>query len=113
MAKYLIDAHLPYYFSLWSGKDYAHVLDLGEKWTDKEIWEYARAHNLTIVSKDADFSDRALLAHPPPRVIHLKFGNMKMNEFYQTISKMWKDICQLSEEYKLIHVFRDRVECID
>ena len=112
MAKYIIDAHLPYYFSLWSGADYVHVLDLGERWTDTEIWEYAKANNLTIVTKDADFSDRVLLSQPPPRVVHIKFGNMKLKEFHQTISKVWDEVCKLSEQHRLVRIFKDRIECI-
>ena len=30
MAKYLIDANLPYRFSLWQGEDYSHVFDIGD-----------------------------------------------------------------------------------
>ncbi len=29
------------------------------------LWAYAKEHDLTIVSKDADFSDRVLLSEPP------------------------------------------------
>jgi predicted nuclease of predicted toxin-antitoxin system len=113
MAKYIIDAHLPYYFALWSGAEYVRVLDLDEKWTDTEIWEYAKTNNLTIVTKDADFSDRVLLGQPPPHVIHIKFGNMRMREFHQTIFKVWDEVCKLSEQYRLVRIFKDRVECIN
>jgi predicted nuclease of predicted toxin-antitoxin system len=30
-------------------------MDLGNKWEDEEIWNYARENNLTIISKDSDF----------------------------------------------------------
>ena len=113
MAKYIIDAHLPYYFALWSGEEYVHVFDLNEKWTDTEIWDYAKDNKLTIVTKDADFSDRVLLSQPPPRVIHIKFGNMKMREFHQTISGVWDEVCKLSKQYRLIRIFKDRIECIN
>lgn len=113
MAKYLIDANLPYYFSIWSSKDYLHVFDLNDEWSDEEIWEYARANNLTIVTKDSDFSDKILLADPPPRVIHVKIGNMRMSEFHQFISGIWEDACKLSEAYKIIRIFQDRIEGIN
>ena len=76
MAKYLIDANLPYHFSLWAGDEYIHINELNDAWTDSEIWQYAQEHNLTIVTKDVDFSDRIMLSQPP-RIIHIKFGNMK------------------------------------
>jgi len=112
MPTYIIDAHLPYYFSLWRGEEYVHVLDLNERWPDTEIWEYAKANNLTIVTKDADFSDRTLLSEPPPRVIQIKLGNLRMREFHQAIFAVWEEVCKLSRQYKLIRVFKDRIECI-
>jgi predicted nuclease of predicted toxin-antitoxin system len=57
MIKYIIDANLPYYFSLWKGEEYQHVIDINPDMKDSEIWKYARENNLTIVTKDADFSD--------------------------------------------------------
>jgi len=113
MAKYLIDANLPYYFSIWSSKDYLHVFDLNDEWSDEEIWEYAKANNLTIITKDSDFSDKILFADPPPRVIHVKISNMKMKEFHQFISSIWDEACNLSGVYKIIRIFRDRIEGIN
>jgi len=112
MARYLIDVNLPRYFSLWAGDEYEHVVNINDELTDIEIWRYAQGQNLTIVSKDADFSDLVLLSTPPPRVIHIKLGNMKIREFHQNISKIWKEVCDLSKEYKLVRVYRDRLECI-
>ena len=40
--RYLIDVNLPYRFALWSDGDCSHMRDLGETWTDTQIWEYAR-----------------------------------------------------------------------
>lgn len=60
MAKYLIDVNLPYYFHLWNNDDYRHVKDIDDELSDTQIWEYAQEHNLTIVSKDTDLSDRIL-----------------------------------------------------
>ncbi len=51
MAGFLIDANLPYRFSLWSGDEYVHVKDLDDTWTDSQIWRYAEQHGLTIMSK--------------------------------------------------------------
>nr|VFJ46006.1 MAG: Predicted nuclease, contains PIN domain, potential toxin-antitoxin system component [Candidatus Kentron sp. FM]VFJ52121.1 MAG: Predicted nuclease, contains PIN domain, potential toxin-antitoxin system component [Candidatus Kentron sp. FM]VFK09124.1 MAG: Predicted nuclease, contains PIN domain, potential toxin-antitoxin system component [Candidatus Kentron sp. FM] len=113
MAKYLIDVNLPRYFSLWSSAEYEHVVDIDDEMKDSRIWSYAKEHNVTIVTKDTDFSEIALLSEPPPRVIHIRLGNMKMREFHQKISTIWPEICVLSDEYKLVRVYRDRIECID
>jgi len=62
MRQFLIDANLPYYFSIWHGANYTYVQDIEPSWSDSEIWRYAAAHNLVIVTKDSDFSDRVLLS---------------------------------------------------
>lgn len=113
MARFLIDVNLPYYFSLWRTPDFLYVRDIDDTWTDTQVWSFAKRESLTIVSKDADFSDRALREPPPPRVIRIRFGNMKMRQFHARITRLWPDICALSERYRLVNVFEDRLEGID
>ena len=60
MPKYLIDVNLPYYFELWNNPDFIHVKDLNDTWSDDLIWKYALDNNLTILTKDADFSTKVL-----------------------------------------------------
>lgn len=113
MKKYLIDVNLPRYFSLWSSDEYEHVVNINDELKDSEIWLYAKQQQLTIVTKDADFSELVLVNEPPPRVIHIKFGNLKMHEFHQLLSKIWTDVCLLSEDYKLVRVYQNRIEGVD
>ena len=42
---------------------------------DHTVWLHARQHGLTIVSKDADFQQRALLYGHPPKVVWVRLGN--------------------------------------
>jgi len=112
MNKYIIDANLPYYFSLWKDEKYEHVIDIDPNMKDSEIWSYAKENNLTIVTKDADFSDRIMLNNPPPRVIHIKLGNMKMKAFHDAIDTIWSEVLMMSREYKLVRVFKDKIEGI-
>jgi predicted nuclease of predicted toxin-antitoxin system len=42
---------------------------------DQQIWEYARAQGLIIVSKDTDFRERSFVSGHPPKVIWLDVGN--------------------------------------
>lgn len=42
---------------------------------DPAIWAYAAANRFTVVSKDADFQQRALLLGHPPKVVWLRVGN--------------------------------------
>ena len=67
----------------------------------------------TIITKDSDFSDRILLNTPPPKVIHIKFGNLKIKPFYNLIHQLWNDVIELSETHKLVKVFDNRIEGIN
>jgi len=113
MAQFLVDANLPYYFSLWHNEQFIHQIDLGDSWTDEQIWQYAKENNLTIITKDADFSNRILLKEPPPKVIHMRIGNLKMRDFFLLITKVWEQIKVLNKDYKLVNVFQDRLEGIN
>ena len=112
MPKYLIDVNLPYRFSLWKDEDYIHQTDINDEWTDERIWDYAAQNNLTIITKDSDFSNRIIFHEPPPKIIHIRFGNMKMREFFTITTAIWGDVLELSENHKLVNVFRDRIEAI-
>ncbi|WP_353852118.1 DUF5615 family PIN-like protein [Microcystis sp. LE19-41.2A] len=50
---------------------------LGRIPRDTEIWQYPKDKKLVIVTKDADFSDRLMLDFSPPKVVHLRFGNIR------------------------------------
>ncbi|HYF67281.1 MAG TPA: DUF5615 family PIN-like protein [Ohtaekwangia sp.] len=112
MAHFLIDVNLPYYFSLWNSPDYIHQIDINDCWTDTQIWNYAKEKRLTIITKDADFTNRILLTEPPPQVIHIKIGNHKLKEFHALLSKIWADVLVLNNEHKLVTVYPDRIEGI-
>ena len=112
-SRFLIDVNLPRRFSVWSGAEYLHVLDLDDEWSDTGIWNYAKENDLTIITKDADFSDRILLGQTPPSVIHIRFGNLKMRAFHAKISAVWPRVLNLSAKHKLVRVFADRIEAIN
>lgn len=110
MAKYLVDVNLPYYFSLWHHEDYIHQTDINDSWPDTKIWDYARTNDLIIITKDTDFYNMILISDPPPKVIHLKIGNMRTKELYHFLSKIWNDITSLIETCKLVIIYPDRIE---
>jgi predicted nuclease of predicted toxin-antitoxin system len=113
MPKYLIDVNLPYYFSIWNTSDYIHQRDIDDSWTDEQIWDYAKVNNLTIITKDSDFSHKIIFKQPPPKVIHIKIGNMKLKDFLNTLSLIWENVLKLSENYKLVNVFIDYLEGVN
>ena len=54
----------------------AHVWHLGlAEASDGDIWDYAAEKGYSIISKDTDFINLALLNGHPPKVIHLQVGN--------------------------------------
>jgi hypothetical protein len=38
---------------------------------------------------------------------------MKMREFFAVTTAIWNDVVELSENHKLVNVFRDRIEAIE
>jgi predicted nuclease of predicted toxin-antitoxin system len=113
MARYLIDANLPRWFSLWSDPEYEFVHEIGPEWSDSQIWQYAADHTLIIVTKDADFSDRVLLTKEGPSVIHIRIGNLTIRQLHVLLTQIWGDVCRASEVCRLVQVYRDRIESIE
>jgi predicted nuclease of predicted toxin-antitoxin system len=112
MPKYLIDVNLPYYFSLWNNADFVHQRDIDDQASDDEVWNYAKQNNLTIISKDKDFSLMLLSYGPPPKVIHIKFGNVKMKTFFELLSGCWKDVEALIASNNLVNIYKTKIEAI-
>jgi len=42
---------------------------------DAEIWDYARAHGFTFLTKDQDFAHLSLAWGAPPKIVLLQTGN--------------------------------------
>lgn len=83
---------------------------LGRIPRDTEIWQYAKDKKLVIVTKDADFSDRLMLDFSPPKVVHLRVGNIRKREFHQFLARIWPEVEALVIEHKLVNVYLDRIE---
>jgi predicted nuclease of predicted toxin-antitoxin system len=112
MPRFLIDENLPYYFELWNSDKFVHVHDLTGMKTDAQIWEYSRINDLTIVSKDSDFSNRIISKTPPPKVIHIRCGNIRIQELHRVLTSMWPQIESEILNHKLVNVYLDRIESI-
>ena len=112
MRGFLLDENLPIRLYFTPDLPVIHVTSLGPQATDTRVWEHARAHDLVIVTKDADFSLRMLRATPPPRVVHLRFGNLRRAEFHEFLARVWPQIESLCASNKLINVERDRVRVV-
>ena len=79
--------------------DSEHPRNIGLKGSDdRVIWDYARANNFVIVSKDSDFYQRGLLFGHPPKVIWIRRGNCStkaieliLRNHYLDIERFYKD----------------------
>lgn len=84
MIRFLVDAQLPPALARWlSDRGYPseHVFDFGGDGTsDLEIWDRALGSGSVILSKDEDFSMRALRSKQAPRIVWIRIGNTRRNE---------------------------------
>ncbi len=68
-------------------------------WENITHYTIGKVGGVSNYTKDTDFSDMIMLNNPPPRIIHIKLGNMKMRQFHQQTSKIWDDVCLMSEKF--------------
>jgi len=78
--------------------DSVHVKTLGLINTDDVvIWEYAKAHDFVIASKDSDFHQRSLLYGYPPKFIYLRIGNSPTSKIVQILRDNFGTISQFGD----------------
>jgi predicted nuclease of predicted toxin-antitoxin system len=107
---FLLNENLPSKLTFHPSLPIIHARHLGSSLSDLELWEYCHHHDLVIITKDADFSDRILVADPPPKVVHLKFGNMKLKDFHAHLEKVWPQVEAALTTSKLINVYLTYLE---
>ena len=112
MKGFFFDENLPTRIQFKPSLPLVSGKDLGSSPTDTQVWEFARKRELVIVSKDADFSERIILATPPPWVVHVRFGNMRRKAFHGLLARVWPQVETLLKTHKLVNVYPDRVEGI-
>src|ERR1035437_315044 len=112
MKGWLFDENLPVQLRFSPKLPIVPPSKVGRNPSDSQIWEFAQSHDLVIVSKDADFSDRIITQSPPPRMVHLRFGNPGRNDFHALLARIWPQIETLLKSHKLVNVFADRIEDI-
>jgi predicted nuclease of predicted toxin-antitoxin system len=73
--------------------DSEHVRDTGLKSAaDTRVWEYAKKHDFTIVSKDADFHQRSLVHGFPPKVIWIRLRNCSTAQVVRLLHEHANDV---------------------
>ena len=112
MNGFLLDENLPHRLRFQAVQPIHHSSDLGPRPSDADLWDYAKANNLIIVTKDADFSERILISVPPPWVVHLRFGNLRRKDFHAFLKQIWPRVEILVASNKLVNVYLDRIEAV-
>ena len=85
------------------------VRELGlENSTDREIWEYAKRNDYTVVTFDADFYDMSNLYGHPPKIIWLRTGNRRTSD----LAKLLIDRSVIIQEFLTDKSYKD-IACIE
>lgn len=89
----LVDNQLPVALARYLGAhgwQCAHVRDVGlDEASDQEIWEYAKARSLTIITKDEDFQALAnRQASVPPQVVWVRLGNCRKGALLEAFARI-------------------------
>ena len=64
---------------------------------DREVWEYAREHNYTLVSKDSDFHELSLMYGSPPKVVWIRRGNCTTRQIEFILRNKLENIKSLAD----------------
>jgi predicted nuclease of predicted toxin-antitoxin system len=80
-------------------KECIHVdnCDLQVPAKDIEIWEYAKANQLIIITNDEDFINFSTIYGYPPKIVLIKTGNLRRNSIQELLLKYLDDIQLLVE----------------
>jgi predicted nuclease of predicted toxin-antitoxin system len=63
-----------------------HVASVGlGRTSDADIWEYARANQFTLLTKDKDFVNLSLTLGSPPKVVLLQTGNCSTSQIERIV----------------------------
>jgi len=75
-----------------------HVYHLGlDQVEDRQIWEYAKVNDFTIVTKDSDYNELLILLGFPPKVVWIRRGNCSTNEIENILRAHYPDIQNLTD----------------
>ena len=82
---------------LYPGSLHVRALGLSQA-LDEAVWEFAGAHELAIVTKDGDFSSRAFLFGPSPKVVWIQLGNCSTQEIADLLRARHSDLASFHDD---------------
>jgi predicted nuclease of predicted toxin-antitoxin system len=96
--KFLIDNQLPPALARIIGRELGseavHVADVGlQEATDAQLWEYASAAGLILISKDEDFVDM-VLNNPTASLVWVRVGNCRRDFLLDVFRRAWPRILE-------------------
>jgi predicted nuclease of predicted toxin-antitoxin system len=65
---------------------------------DSKVWEAARVGGFAILTKDDDFNARSVLLGTPPKVVHLRVGNVATSAVVDLLLERRTRILAFGEE---------------
>ena len=87
--KFLIDTQLPKLLAKRlreGGYESEHVLEIAlGRSPDNDIWRYAAANGVVIVTKDEDFAEWVLAGRSGPAVVWVRIGNCTNSELLASL----------------------------
>lgn len=79
--------------------DSIHVRKVGlAKADDRVLWDYAKAHELTIATKDSDLHQLSFLYGHPPKVVWIQRGNCSTGEIETILRDHYKDVLAFEQD---------------
>lgn len=79
---------------LFPGSEHVWNVDLHSV-PDETVWLYAREHDFTVVSKDADFSEISMQLGYPPKLIWLQIKNWSTDQVEELIRSRYPRVIEL------------------
>ena len=87
-----------------------HVCAVGlDHASDSEVWDYAKANELTIVTKDSDFHQLSFLHGAPPKVVWLRFGNCTTEMVEKELRRETEAVTNLENDEEAAILIIERV----
>jgi predicted nuclease of predicted toxin-antitoxin system len=110
--RFLVDVNLPKFFGFFNTPNFEFVADLSLTMSDSEIWEYAIAQNLIIITKDTDFYLRCLTTENSPKVVQIALGNVSLKQLHQYFNQNWANILLHLPEARVLIAYSNRLEIV-
>ena len=111
--RFIIDAHLPssiaqIFKELGHEAVHTSELPLGNATKDGDIIVVAGRDGI-VVSKDDDFYQSFLLHGKPPKLVHVKVGNMRLRTLKELFERAAPNLIDLLAQYDLLELYQDKI----